>query len=62
MSDVRSGFLFKTAVIIGLCLLDLVINALADNRPIRVPPPNLPAIWVGIQFSIQFLNLIMITM
>lgn len=59
----RRGFVAKASLIVLVCLLDLVLNGLADNRPVLTSQKqNLPLVWVGVQFGLQLLNAILLFM
>lgn len=63
MAPAASGFVAKASLIVVVCLLDLVLNALADDRPVASSrSQRLPQVWVGVQLGLQLMNAILLFM
>ena len=61
LDAIQSGYLWRCGAILLLCAADVCINAVADF-PARGAIPAMPYIFVGVQFAIQVVNLLLIFM
>jgi len=59
MEKVRSDYQFRVMFVITLCLIDIVINGIADYTSSKESDNILPYIFGGTQIGIQVINLLM---